>query len=222
MSKITGHNHVKSLAGLSITNWLRPTDVNLLLPPLSETVCDPGASPRISPNANILGFGGTASFLRPRCNFIHPRQLSPLPERLELPFSSDEILSCYEDIVSLGSDHYTACVKVSPHEVLVQHMVDIQKSYRRFSRGFRKEACYIFSNKQCRQTFCYPINCADATQHLQLEPWATTRKGRCLRKTDCRQVACHYLAGSIRVCRSWHSHRSVPRDPLCRLRDSLQ
>ena len=23
---------------------------------------------------------------RPKCNFIHPRQLSPFPERLELPF----------------------------------------------------------------------------------------------------------------------------------------
>ena len=37
---------------------LRPTEVNLLLPPLPGTVCDPGASPRVSPNANILGFGG--------------------------------------------------------------------------------------------------------------------------------------------------------------------
>ena len=29
---------------------------------------------------------------RPECNFIHPRQLSPFPERLELPFSHDEFL----------------------------------------------------------------------------------------------------------------------------------
>ena len=40
---------------------------------------------------------------RPRCNFIHPRQLSPFPERLELPFSNDEILSGSEDIVSSGT-----------------------------------------------------------------------------------------------------------------------
>ena len=33
---------------------------------------------------------------RPKCNFTHPRQLSPFPERLELPFSKDEILSGYE------------------------------------------------------------------------------------------------------------------------------
>ena len=37
---------------------------------------------------------------RPKCNFIHPRQLSPFPERLELPFSN-EILCGYEDICLL-------------------------------------------------------------------------------------------------------------------------
>ena len=65
---------------------------------------------------------------RPKCNFIHPRQLSPFPERLELQFSDDEMLCGCEDIVSSGTDHFTAWVKVSPHEVLVQHMVDIQKA----------------------------------------------------------------------------------------------
>ena len=55
---------------------------------------------------------------RPKCNFIHPQDLSPCPERLELPFSSDAILSGYEAIVSSGSDHFTTWVKVSPHEVL--------------------------------------------------------------------------------------------------------
>ena len=55
---------------------------------------------------------------RPKCNFIHPRQLSPFPERVELPFSSDEILSGYEDIVSSGTDFFTAWVKLSPLEVL--------------------------------------------------------------------------------------------------------
>ena len=40
---------------------------------------------------------------RPKCNFIHPRQLSPFPERLELPFSNDEILCCFEEIDSSGT-----------------------------------------------------------------------------------------------------------------------
>ena len=66
--------------------------------------------------------------LRPKCNFIHLRQLSPFPERLELPFSNDEILCGYEDIVSSGTDHFTAWVKMDPHEVLVHHMVDVQKA----------------------------------------------------------------------------------------------
>ena len=65
---------------------------------------------------------------RPKCNFIHPRQLSPFPERLELPFSNDEILSGYEDIVSSGTDQFTAWVKMNPDEVLVHHMVDVQRA----------------------------------------------------------------------------------------------
>ena len=44
------------------------------------------------------------------------------------PFSHGEILSGYEDIVSSGTDQFTAWVKMSPHEVLVQHMVDIQRA----------------------------------------------------------------------------------------------
>ena len=44
---------------------------------------------------------------RPKCNLKHPQQLSPFPERLELPFSSDAILSGYEDVASSGSDHFT-------------------------------------------------------------------------------------------------------------------
>ena len=45
---------------------------------------------------------------RPRCNFIHPRQLSPFPERLELPFSNDEILCGNVDIVSSGTAQLAA------------------------------------------------------------------------------------------------------------------
>ena len=78
---------------------------------------------------------------RPKCNFIHPRQLSPFPERLELPFSNDEILCGYEDIVSLGTDHFTTWVKVSPHEVLVQHMVDIPRATADFREASQRIHC---------------------------------------------------------------------------------
>ena len=66
--------------------------------------------------------------LRPRCNFIYPRQPSPFPERLELQFSNDDILCGYEVSVSSRTDHFTAWVKMNPHEVLVQHMVDVQRA----------------------------------------------------------------------------------------------
>ena len=45
---------------------------------------------------------------------LHPAQPRPTCERLELPFSSDDILSGYEDLVSLGSDHFTVLGKMSP------------------------------------------------------------------------------------------------------------
>ena len=66
--------------------------------------------------------------LRRRCNFIRPKQLSPFPERLELPFPSEEILSGFEDIVTSGTDQFTAWVKTDPHATLVRKMVDAQKA----------------------------------------------------------------------------------------------
>ena len=81
---------------------------------------------------------GTASFLgvneailplpKRWCNFIHPKQLSPFPERLELPFASGEILSGYEDVVSSGQHRYTTWVKTAPNVTLERHVVDAQKA----------------------------------------------------------------------------------------------
>ena len=69
---------------------------------------------------------------RPRCNFIHPKQLSPFPERLKLPFPIDEILSGYEDIVSSGTDRPTTWVKTDPDATFVRHMIDVQKAVAEF------------------------------------------------------------------------------------------
>ena len=63
--------------------------------------------------------------LRPRYNCIHPRQLSPFRERLELPFPN-EVLG-FEDIVSSGTDHFTSWVKMDPHDSMVHHLVSMFK-----------------------------------------------------------------------------------------------
>ena len=101
-----------------------------------------------------IGPPSTASFwerteaplppLRPRCNFIHTKQLSPFLERLVLPFPSEEILSGFEDIVSSGTDQFTAWVKTDPHATMVRHMVDVKKSHCRLSRGIRMETRYVY------------------------------------------------------------------------------
>ena len=76
---------------------------------------------------------------RPKCNFIYPRQLDPFPERLELPFSNDEILCGYEEIDSSGTGQFTAWVKMSDHEILVGHMVDILKATAEFREASERK-----------------------------------------------------------------------------------
>ena len=95
-----------------------------------------------APTWELLGPQGTASFwerteapLPPsirQCNFIHPKQLSPFPVRLELPFPGGEILSGYEHAVSSGTDQFTTWVKTDPDVTSVRHMVDVQKAVAEF------------------------------------------------------------------------------------------
>ena len=95
-----------------------------------------------TPTWKLSGTQGTASFWertevplpppRPGCNFLHPKQLGPFPERLKLPFPIDEILSGCEDVVSSGTDQFTTWVKTDPDVTLVRHMVDVRKAVAEF------------------------------------------------------------------------------------------
>ena len=115
-----------------------------------------------TPTWKLSGTQGTASFWerteapfplpRPRCNFIHPKQLSPFPERLKLPFSSEDILSGYEDVVSSGTDQFTTWVKADPDVTLVRHMVDVQKAVAEFREASERRhdtssQLYRYDNK---------------------------------------------------------------------------
>ena len=62
----------------------------------------------------------------------------PFPERLELPSSSDAILSGYEDLVSSGSDHFTMWGKMSPYGIFAEHVVDIHKVVADFRDAFER------------------------------------------------------------------------------------
>ena len=76
---------------------------------------------------------------RPKCDFIHPQQLSHFPERLELPFSSDDILSGYEELDSSGNDLFTPWARLGEHEILVEHMVDIEKATAEFREASERK-----------------------------------------------------------------------------------
>ena len=132
---------------LLLTPVFQSTDYSDCIPEATRISkqCDPvpceTTIPRDQPH--FLGtIGGTtasvAVTLRSRPEFIHPQQLGPFPERLELPFSSDEILSGYEDLVSSGSDRFTMWGKMSPHEVLAEHVVDIHKVVADFRDAFER------------------------------------------------------------------------------------
>ena len=57
------------------------------------------------------------------------KQLSPFPERLELPFPDGEILQSYREDVSFKRDRFTAWVKADPNDTLERHMVDVRKAF---------------------------------------------------------------------------------------------
>ena len=69
---------------------------------------------------------------------LPPLQPRPACARLELPVSCDAFLSGYEDLVSSGSDQFTMWGKMSPHEVLAEHVVDIHKVVADFRDAFER------------------------------------------------------------------------------------
>ena len=79
---------------------------------------------------------------QPKYNFIHPRQLNPFPE----------ILSGYENLTPQEQTYFTTWVKVSEHEFLVQHMVNIQKATAEFREASeRKPATSSHKNSFSKQ-----------------------------------------------------------------------
>ena len=77
--------------------------------------------------------------LRPNAtSFIHDHSV-PFPNAWNCHLPMMKSLCGYEDIVSSGTDQFTAWVKVSPHEVLVQHMVDIQKATADFREASERK-----------------------------------------------------------------------------------
>ena len=63
-----------------------------------------------------------------RCFLVHPKQLSPFPERLKLPYLDEEILSGYEEHVSFIRDGFTTWVKADSNITLERHVVDVRKA----------------------------------------------------------------------------------------------
>ena len=90
---------------------------------------------------------------RPKCDSIHPRQLSPFHERLVLPFSNEVILSGYEELDSSRNDLFTSWAKLSEREILVEHMVDIEKATAEFRKAYDRRDTTCSHLKSYRKRF---------------------------------------------------------------------
>ena len=66
------------------------------------------------------------------CNYIHPKQHSPFPERLKLPNPDEEIFSGNEEDVSFIRDGFTTWEKADFNTILERHAVDIRKALAEF------------------------------------------------------------------------------------------
>ena len=85
-----------------------------------------------SPEPWVLRFqgkiGGTIASPKARVQFIHPKKLSPFPERLKLPYPDEEILSGYEEDVSFIQDGFTTWVQADFNTILERHVVDVREA----------------------------------------------------------------------------------------------
>ena len=117
----------------------RPLVVPSASKPSWQVVGQPDA-----PTWKLSGTQGTSAFWENseaplphpmrRCNFIHSKQLSPFPERLELPYPNREILSGCEEDVSFIHDRFSTWVKADPNNTSERHMDDVRKAFADFVR----------------------------------------------------------------------------------------
>ena len=123
------------------------------------------------------------------------KQLSPFPERLELPYPKGEIQSGYEEDVSFIQDRFATWVKADPNVTLERHMVDVRNAFAEYREASvrRQEAPareYFFDNSVPNRS---SVQKRLSTE--QLESRTSTWKTGRYRKTNCRKVAYYHFAG---------------------------
>ena len=140
------------------------------------------------------------------------RILAPLPplqprltcERLELPFSCDALLFGYEDLVSSGSDQFTMWEKMRHQDLGT-------------TRGWHSPSCRLPWSVWTHSEILFSVTCAEEAEHLQLEPWAPTWKGRCSRNKllesgislPCRKLLTMSNTISFMNASTWPTLRAV-------------
>ena len=99
------------------------------------------------------------------CNYVHPKQHSPFPNRLRLPYPDEEILSGHEKDVSFIRDGFTSWVKADFETILERHAVDIKKAHAEFREASARKHDtsyqeYHFDNNV---PSCSPVPCGPSS-----------------------------------------------------------
>ena len=132
-------------------------------------------------------------------SFIHVNSV-PFLSVWYCRFKNEVILPSYEELDSSGNDLFTSWVKMSDHEILVQHMVDIEMILAEFREASeRKHATSSHTNSSSKRFATRSI----VQRRLSIynwNPWTPSGERRCLRTTNCRRAACRYPAGGVRIC----------------------
>ena len=127
------------------------------------------------------------------CNDVHPKQQSPFPDRLNLPYLDEEILSGYEKDVSFIRDVFIACV-TADFETILELPLSTLERLTKNSAMHLPENMILLIKSTISTTTCPAAHLYRKAEHLQLEPRTPTWKRRLYRETNRREMTHNHLA----------------------------
>ena len=88
---------------------------------------------------------------------------------------------------------------MGPHEVLVQHMVDIRKATADFREASERKPATSSHTSSANKHFATRLIVQKRLSIYSWNPGLRREKEDAFEKTDCRKVAYHYVAGGVRI-----------------------
>ena len=115
------------------SDFILPEDQGDLIPETPRVTLPVPSSQREAPKPEISA--SDPEHIEAPLPPLRPR---PTCERLELPFSDDDILSGFEDHRLPRSEHFTMWGTTTPEEILAEHVVDVRRIAGDFRDAFER------------------------------------------------------------------------------------